>query len=146
MFTQIKVRHVSEEVFDQIKSAIERKAETRREASRGKGVDGQLGVSRVPIREALKLLANMGLIETRQGGGSYVRPLLSDRLRDPLGHYQGQCREGLRAAGGAKGNRNLVGLLCRKGGNPRGRDDPRAHGRRNEDASLETGNIPLAWT
>ncbi len=27
----------------------------------------------------------MGLIETRQGGGSYVRALLSDRLLDPLG-------------------------------------------------------------
>jgi GntR family transcriptional regulator, transcriptional repressor for pyruvate dehydrogenase complex len=87
MFKQIKVRHISEEVFAQIKAAIlegrlrpGQKLPTERELVK------ELGVSRVPIREAIRLLANMGLIETRQGDGSYVRSLLSDRLRDPLSH------------------------------------------------------------
>ena len=87
MFKPIKVRHISEEVFDQIKSAIMdgklkpgEKLPTEREMMK------QLGVSRIPIREALKLLANIGFVETRQGGGSYVRSLLVDRVRDPLNH------------------------------------------------------------
>lgn len=85
MFTQIKVRNISEVVFEQIKAAIETeelkpgsKLPTERELVQ------QLGVSRVPIREALKLLANVGLIETKQGGGSYVCSMLDNRLRDPL--------------------------------------------------------------
>ena len=85
MFKQIKVRHVPEQIFGQIKSAIEtgqlkpgEKLPTEREFV------SRLGVSRVPIREALKLLANAGYIETRQGGGSYVLSVLTDRLRDPL--------------------------------------------------------------
>jgi GntR family transcriptional repressor for pyruvate dehydrogenase complex len=85
LFKQIKVRNISEEVFEQIKSAIENeelkpgsKLPTERELVK------QLGVSRVPIREALKLLANVGLIETRQGGGSYVCSALKSRVQDPL--------------------------------------------------------------
>ena len=85
MFKQIKVRHVPEQIFGQIKSAIEtgqlkagEKLPTEREFV------SRLGVSRVPIREALKLLANAGYIETRQGGGSYVLSVLTERLRDPL--------------------------------------------------------------
>lgn len=85
MFKQIKVKHVPEQIFAQIKSAIEAgklkpgdKLPTEREFV------NSLGVSRVPIREALKLLANAGYIETRQGGGSYVLSLLANRLRDPL--------------------------------------------------------------
>ena len=86
MFKQIKIRHVAEEVFDQIKSAIETgKLKPGEKLPAERELMNQLGVSRVPIREALKLLANMGLIETRQGGGSYVRGFLSDRLLDPLG-------------------------------------------------------------
>ncbi len=87
MFKPIKVRHISEEVFDQIKSAIldgklkpGEKLPTEREMMK------QLGVSRIPIREALKLLSSLGFVDTRQGGGTYVRSLLSDRVRDPLDH------------------------------------------------------------
>lgn len=85
MFKQIKVRNISEEVFEQIKAAIENeelkpgsKLPTERELVK------LLGVSRVPIREALKLLVNVGLIETRQGGGSYVCSVLKSRIQDPL--------------------------------------------------------------
>jgi GntR family transcriptional regulator, transcriptional repressor for pyruvate dehydrogenase complex len=86
MFKQIKVHHISEEVFDQIKLAIfEGRLRPGDKLPTERELMGQLGVSRLPIREALKLLANMGFIETKQGGGSYVRSLLADRMRDPLG-------------------------------------------------------------
>jgi GntR family transcriptional regulator, transcriptional repressor for pyruvate dehydrogenase complex len=87
MFKQIKVRHISEEIFDQIKEAIlEGKLKPGQKLPTERELMSQLGVSRVPIREALKLLANMGFIETTQGGGSYVKPLLATRVRDPLNH------------------------------------------------------------
>lgn len=87
MFKQIKVRHISEEVFDQIKLAIlEGRLKPGDKLPTERELIDRLGVSRLPIREALKLLANMGFIETRQGGGSHVRSLLADRIRDPLGH------------------------------------------------------------
>jgi GntR family transcriptional regulator, transcriptional repressor for pyruvate dehydrogenase complex len=87
MFKQIKVRHISEEVFDQIKEAIlEGKLKPGQKLPTERELMSQLGVSRVPIREALKLLVNMGFIETTQGGGSYVRALLAQRVRDPLNH------------------------------------------------------------
>jgi GntR family transcriptional repressor for pyruvate dehydrogenase complex len=85
MFRRIKIRHISEEVFDQIKTAIlERRLKPGEKLPTERELMQELGVSRVPIREALKLLGNMGFIETRQGGGSYVRSLLADRVRDPL--------------------------------------------------------------
>jgi len=87
MFKPVKVTRISEEVFDQIKSAIVEgslrpgeKLPTERELMK------ELGGSRIPIREALKLLENMGFIRTRQGGGSYVRSLVADRIYDPLSH------------------------------------------------------------
>ena len=136
MFRQIKIRHVAEEVFDQIKSAIETgKLKPGEKLPAERELMGQLGVSRVPIREALKLLSNMGLIETRQGGGSYVRALLSDRLLDPLGAIIADSAEKLFEAGrGAQGNRDMVGMLRRERGEPGGnrRHRPRAPG--NEDA------------
>jgi GntR family transcriptional regulator, transcriptional repressor for pyruvate dehydrogenase complex len=85
MFTQVKIRKISEEVFRQIKDAIVKgdlKPGERLPTERQMMV--QMGVSRVPIREALKLLENMGFITTVQGGGSYVRSLVTDRVRDPL--------------------------------------------------------------
>jgi GntR family transcriptional repressor for pyruvate dehydrogenase complex len=87
MFKQIKVTRISEEIYEQIKSAIVEgtlrpgeKLPTERELMK------ELGVSRIPIREALKLLENVGFIRTRQGGGSHVRSLLADRIYDPLNH------------------------------------------------------------
>lgn len=46
-----------------------------------------LGVSRVSIREALKMLASLGLVESRQGGGTYVCEYTSEIFLNPLLPY-----------------------------------------------------------
>lgn len=42
------------------------------------------GVSRVSVREALKTLASWNLLERRPGGGTFIRPLTTPALIDPL--------------------------------------------------------------
>jgi GntR family transcriptional repressor for pyruvate dehydrogenase complex len=44
----------------------------------------QLGVSRAPVREALRALEIAGLVESRHGGGTYVRDILNLGLDVPL--------------------------------------------------------------
>lgn len=46
-----------------------------------------LQVSRPVVREALRGLAMLGLVETRQGGGATVTDLTAERLLEPLGFY-----------------------------------------------------------
>jgi GntR family transcriptional repressor for pyruvate dehydrogenase complex len=43
-----------------------------------------LGVSRVSIREALHMLVSLGLLETRHGGGTYVREYSGEIFLNPL--------------------------------------------------------------
>ena len=43
-----------------------------------------LGVSRVSIREALYMLTSLGLLETRHGGGTFVREYSGEILFNPL--------------------------------------------------------------
>lgn len=42
------------------------------------------GVSRSPVREALSVLTTSGIIESRQGGGSYVKAALDSPVLQPL--------------------------------------------------------------
>ena len=44
----------------------------------------QMNVSRPSLREAIQKLENQNLLETKQGGGTYVRNLLAPSLTDPL--------------------------------------------------------------
>ena len=46
-----------------------------------------LQVSRPVVREALRGLAMMGIVESRQGGGAYVTDLTARRLMEPLDFY-----------------------------------------------------------
>ena len=45
----------------------------------------ELGVSRGPLREAVRALSLMGVLETRQGAGTYVTALDSSLLLAPMG-------------------------------------------------------------
>lgn len=46
----------------------------------------QMSVSRPSLREALQKLELQGLVETRQGGGTYVKNFLAPSITDPLMH------------------------------------------------------------
>ncbi|WP_125153861.1 FadR/GntR family transcriptional regulator [Clostridium rectalis] len=85
MFTPIKNTKVYEQVIEQIKNMINKgilkkgdKLPSERELVE------KLHVSRTSIREALRSLEIIGLIESRQGEGNFVRSSFENSLFEPL--------------------------------------------------------------
>jgi GntR family transcriptional repressor for pyruvate dehydrogenase complex len=54
-----------------------------------------LGVSRVSLREALNTLQALGLLEIRQGNNTFVRPITTLSIYDPLVSFTKKSRENL---------------------------------------------------
>jgi GntR family transcriptional repressor for pyruvate dehydrogenase complex len=82
---RIKHRGVKQQVFNQLRDQIVSgawlpgsKIPSENELTR------KLGVSRVSLREALHMLASLGLVEARQGGGTFVREYSGEVLFNPL--------------------------------------------------------------
>lgn len=85
MFTPIRSTKVYEQVVEQIKamiiSGILKKGDklpTERELAE------QLQVSRASIREAIRALEVIGLVESRQGAGNYIKESFEQSLFEPL--------------------------------------------------------------
>lgn len=84
-FQPIRPRKISEEIAEQIKLLIsqgELKPGERLPSERE--LAGMLGVSRPSVREAIMVLEAMGFLESRQGGGTFVRALTETSITDPL--------------------------------------------------------------
>ncbi|WP_303722484.1 FadR/GntR family transcriptional regulator [Malonomonas rubra] len=85
VFKPIRPKKLSEEIVDQIKELI-----SRGELNPGQRIPSErelasfLGVSRPSVREAIMVLEAMGFLESRQGGGTYVRSLADVTMADPL--------------------------------------------------------------
>ncbi|AJF07690.1 FadR/GntR family transcriptional regulator [Geoalkalibacter subterraneus] len=85
VFKPIRPKKISEEIVSQIKNLI-----TSGDLKPGDRIPSErelaqmLGVSRPSVREAIMVLDAMGLLEARQGGGTYVRSLTAGALSDPL--------------------------------------------------------------
>lgn len=82
---RIKRTSVGEAVIAEIRAAINRgelKPGDQLPPERELAVN--LGVSRLAMREGLKVLAAMGLVEARQGEGTFVTAPTTERLLDPL--------------------------------------------------------------
>jgi GntR family transcriptional repressor for pyruvate dehydrogenase complex len=76
---------VKNQVFEQLRDRIvERTWEPGAKIPSENALAEALGVSRGPIREALHMLASLGLLETRQGGGTYVREFSGEVFLNPL--------------------------------------------------------------
>jgi len=81
----IRPKKISEEIVDQIKQLI-----SKGELKPGDRIPSErelatmLGVSRPSVREAIMVLEAMGFLESRQGGGTYVKALTESSIMDPL--------------------------------------------------------------
>jgi GntR family transcriptional regulator, transcriptional repressor for pyruvate dehydrogenase complex len=85
LFKPIRPKKISEEIVEQIRNLIslgELKPGDRVPSERD--LAAMLGVSRPSVREAIMVLEAMGLIESRQGGGTFVRSLTEVSMADPL--------------------------------------------------------------
>lgn len=85
VYAQVKHGKISEQIASQLENNIlqglwvpgDRLPSERELAS-------QMSVSRPSLREAISKLELQGLVETRQGGGTYVKNFLAPSLTDPL--------------------------------------------------------------
>lgn len=85
MFTSIKTPKVYDQVIEKIKNSIKNgeikkgdKLPSEREMAES------LSVSRTSVREALRALEVVGLVESRQGAGNYIRTNFDNSLFEPL--------------------------------------------------------------
>ncbi len=85
MFSEIKNTKVFEQVIEQIKDII-KKGELRcgDKLPSERDLCEQLNVSRNSIREALRSLEMLGIVECRQGEGNYIKENFEDSLLEPL--------------------------------------------------------------
>lgn len=73
MISRSTGKKVSIQVFDELKKMIiDKKLPPNSKLPSENELTVMFGVSRPPIREALSILAASGLVESRQGGGTYV--------------------------------------------------------------------------
>lgn len=85
VFTPIKNTKVYEQVINQIKTMIQDGTLKRGDKLPSeRDLVEQLGVSRASIREALRVLEIVGLVECKQGEGNFIRSTFQDSLFEPL--------------------------------------------------------------
>jgi GntR family transcriptional repressor for pyruvate dehydrogenase complex len=81
----IKVKRVSDQAYEQIRDLIFRgQLKPGEQIMPERDLAQALGVSRPTIREAIKQLVTMGLLEHRQGQGTFVRSVSAQRELNPL--------------------------------------------------------------
>ncbi|WP_027632217.1 FadR/GntR family transcriptional regulator [Clostridium hydrogeniformans] len=85
MFTSIKGEKVYKQVINQIKEMIiEGKLKKGDKLPSERDMAEQLGVSRASIREALIALEVVGLTESKQGSGNYIKETFDNTLIEPM--------------------------------------------------------------
>ncbi len=93
VFKPIRPKKLSQEIVEQIKKLI-----SLGDLGPGERIPSErelatvLGVSRPSVREAIMVLEALGFLESRQGGGTYVRSLADVTMADPLANMVG-CRD-----------------------------------------------------
>jgi GntR family transcriptional repressor for pyruvate dehydrogenase complex len=83
-FEAIRKNRVHEEVAKQIEALILQKMHPGDKLPAERELAELLGVSRSSIRDAIRRLELMGMVEPRQGAGTVVREISTDALVNPL--------------------------------------------------------------
>jgi len=85
VFEPIRPKKISEEIVEQIKKLIARgELQPGARIPSERDLASMLGVSRPSVREAIMVLEAMGFLESRHGGGTFVRALTETCIADPL--------------------------------------------------------------
>ena len=85
VFKPIRPKKISEEIVEQIMENIAQgQLKPGERIPSERELAAMLGVSRPSVREAIMVLEAMGMVESRQGGGTYIRSLAAASLADPL--------------------------------------------------------------
>lgn len=85
VYTPIKAKRISTEIVEQFKILIfDGKLKPGERLPPERELAKSLNVSRVSLREALNTLQGMGLLEIQQGNRSFVRPITTRSIHDPL--------------------------------------------------------------
>lgn len=85
MFEVIKQKKISDIIIDQIKEMVyDGRLKVGDKLPSELELSNKIGASRASIREALKALKEMGLIDSKAGGGSFIRNNFTDSLSGPL--------------------------------------------------------------
>jgi len=85
MFKPIKHTKVSDEIMNQMKNLIsEGRLKPGDQLPPERELIKLFGVSRPPLREALKSLIAMGFLEVNQAKRTFVKSMISERMEDPL--------------------------------------------------------------
>ena len=85
VFKPIQPKKISEEIVEQIRNLISQgQLKPGERIPSERDLSALLGVSRPSVREAIMVLEAMGLVEARQGEGTFVRSLTEATLADPL--------------------------------------------------------------
>jgi GntR family transcriptional repressor for pyruvate dehydrogenase complex len=80
--------HLYEDAYDAIRRYIvEQRLKPGDPLPSERQIHEQLGISRAPVREALRVLQNVGLIEARQGKGLFVKELDLRPLADAFAFH-----------------------------------------------------------
>ena len=82
MFEAKRQPTLSEQAYNQIKDAICQGSVAPGDILSENQIAQQLGMSRTPVREALRALDSEGFVEIRNGIGAYVKPLSSKDMED----------------------------------------------------------------
>ncbi len=86
----IKARRVSDQAFEQIRDLVFRgQLKPGDQLMPERELAQALAVSRPTVREAIRRLVTMGLLEHQQGQGTFVRSLNSQREHNPLAAAMG---------------------------------------------------------
>lgn len=85
LFIPIKPKRISEEIVGQLKSLIfDGKLKPGERLPPERELAKTLNVSRVSLREGLNALQGMGLLEIQKGNRSFIRPITTRSINDPL--------------------------------------------------------------
>lgn len=85
MFKPVKNIRVHEQIIEQIRDMIiDGTLKKGDKLPTERNLAEQLGVSRASVREALRALEIMGLVESRQGDGNFIRQSFESSLYEPI--------------------------------------------------------------